>query len=61
MNQLINSGKYVNYVDSRSSSLSTGVVFSSANSEALSSITRNCTVYSDQLIQPIQNESVKCF
>jgi hypothetical protein len=50
MNQQHNSGKYVNYVDARSSSRSTGLVFSSANGESLSSIIRNQSFYSENII-----------
>lgn len=52
MIQLTNSGKYVSYVDARSSSRSTGVVFSSANSESLASVVRNRSFYSEQIIYP---------
>ncbi|SFM67347.1 hypothetical protein SAMN05421880_12627 [Nitrosomonas nitrosa] len=52
MNQQTNSGKYVNYVDARSSSRSTGVVFSSANSESLASIVRNRSFYSELIVYP---------
>ena len=50
MNQQYNSGKYVNYVDARSSSGSTGLVFSSANGDALSSIIRNQSFYSGNVV-----------
>ena len=54
MSQLTNSGKYINYVDARSSSCAAGVIFSSANCESLSSIVRNNSFYSEKTLHPIQ-------
>ena len=50
MNKQTNSGKYVNYIDGRSTSRSSGLVFSSANGDALSSIIRNRSFYAEPII-----------
>lgn len=61
MSQQTDSGKYVSYVDARSSSQSTGVAFTSASCESLSSIVRNRTFYAGRELHSIQNEARNIF
>lgn len=50
MNRQTTSGNYLNYIDGRSSSRASGLVFSSAKGDVLSAIIRNQTFYAEPII-----------